>query len=390
MRFLSKVPGIVALMAFAATPLSAEVVRIEVQSRSDLVGGQPFGAAGPYEKIAGEDLLRRRSRRCRRTASSPTSTRRRATPPARSSSPPTSSSSSRRTSRAATAPCSTRCRIAAARGCSASSTTRPGSVDPELAGGDGRRLPDAAGLHAALGRLAVRRAEAPGLVRVYPPIASDNGRPIRGLVRSDFVVTEKEADHSLADRDHTAYAVVDPDSPDNVLTVRDSVEGPRRIVPREPVGVRPPTARRSPIRRASTWPRSSSRARSTRSSTPRENPPLVGLGPAAIRDVISMLKYESADALSIPAGAISARYGVRHLAERPLPAHLPLLRLQPRRGQPQGVRRRHRAGRRRRPRQLQPPLRAAVARRPSVHQLLLSDRHLSRSPTSRSGIPRPA
>src|SRR5919199_889724 len=36
-----------------------------------------------------------------------------------------------------------------------------------------------------------------GLVRVYPPIAAESGRPIRGLVRSDFVVTEKEADHSL-------------------------------------------------------------------------------------------------------------------------------------------------------------------------------------------------
>ena len=45
-----------------------------------------------------------------------------------------------------------------------------------------------------------------GLVRVYPPIAKDNGQPIRGLVRSDFVVTEREADHSLADRDHAAYA----------------------------------------------------------------------------------------------------------------------------------------------------------------------------------------
>ena len=38
----------------SATPVSAEVVRIEVQSRSDLLGGQPFGAAGPYEKIAGK------------------------------------------------------------------------------------------------------------------------------------------------------------------------------------------------------------------------------------------------------------------------------------------------------------------------------------------------
>ena len=37
----------------AVAPASAEVVRIDVQSRSDIVGGQAFGAAGPYEKISG-------------------------------------------------------------------------------------------------------------------------------------------------------------------------------------------------------------------------------------------------------------------------------------------------------------------------------------------------
>ena len=62
-------------------------------------------------------------------------------------------------------------------------------------------------------------------LRVYTPTASDNGRPIRGLVRSDFVLTERETDHSLADRNHAAYAVLDPSSPDNVLTVRDTVNG---------------------------------------------------------------------------------------------------------------------------------------------------------------------
>src|SRR5258708_34851470 len=43
-----------ALVVLVAAPLSAEVVRIEVQSRTDLAGGQEFGAAGPYEKIAGK------------------------------------------------------------------------------------------------------------------------------------------------------------------------------------------------------------------------------------------------------------------------------------------------------------------------------------------------
>lgn len=52
----------------------------------------------------------------------------------------------------------------------------------------------------------------PGLVRVYPPTATENGRPIRGVVRSDFEVIANELDHSLADRDHAAYAVVDPDA----------------------------------------------------------------------------------------------------------------------------------------------------------------------------------
>ena len=41
-----------------------------------------------------------------------------------------------------------------------------------------------------------------GLMRDYPPIASDGGRPIRGLVRSDFVVATRSFDQSLADREH--------------------------------------------------------------------------------------------------------------------------------------------------------------------------------------------
>src|SRR5689334_2722146 len=50
----SKLLPVIAVIACTAAPLSAEVVRVDVQSRSDLVGGQPFGAAGPFEKIAGK------------------------------------------------------------------------------------------------------------------------------------------------------------------------------------------------------------------------------------------------------------------------------------------------------------------------------------------------
>src|SRR5947207_8884381 len=46
--------GSAVVVALLSASASAEVVRIEIQSRSDLAGGQVFGAAGAYEKIAGK------------------------------------------------------------------------------------------------------------------------------------------------------------------------------------------------------------------------------------------------------------------------------------------------------------------------------------------------
>ena len=88
---------VVALLGLSVPPLSAEVVRIEVQSRSDLVAGQPFGAAGPYEKIAGKVFFAV-DPNVPANKIVPISTRRRATRRGRSSSRRTSTSSSRRTS----------------------------------------------------------------------------------------------------------------------------------------------------------------------------------------------------------------------------------------------------------------------------------------------------
>ena len=44
-----------------AVPASAEVVRIEVKSRTPVLAGQAFGATGPYRAIERHDLLRDRS-----------------------------------------------------------------------------------------------------------------------------------------------------------------------------------------------------------------------------------------------------------------------------------------------------------------------------------------
>jgi hypothetical protein len=77
----------------------------------------------------------------------------------------------------------------------------------------------------------------PGLLRLHTPIARDASGPLRGIVRSDFVVPEKVFDHPLA---HVilgriggaGWAVDDPESPWNVLTVRDLPLAQRQAIPR--------------------------------------------------------------------------------------------------------------------------------------------------------------
>ena len=144
------------------------------------------------------------------------------------------------------------------------------------------------------------------LVRVYPPVATDNGVPITGLVRSEIIVSEVAYDRSLADRNHQPYEVVDPSNPANVMTVRDTVEGERRVVPRDQWRF---------ARRTESGEMVADRTRVYLDGgfQPHkiydvvyvaQDPPLVGLGPAAVRDTISHLKYAAAPELSIAAGTI--------------------------------------------------------------------------------------
>ena len=293
------------LMVLVAAPLSADVVRIDVQSRSDIVSGQAFGAAGPYEKLAGKIFF----------AVDPTLPANQIVADIgkapRNAAGKVEFSSDfylikpkriEQGNGAVLYEVSNR----GGKGMLGFFNHGTGSLDPASAAdvGDGFLMKQ--GFTLLWVGWQFDPPKRAGLVRVYPPTASENGRPIRGLVRSDFVVTEREADHSLADRDHTAYAVVDPDSPHNVLTVRDSVDGPRRIVPR--------TQWRFARADGGTTATDLTRVYMATKFEPgkiyevvytAQDPPIVGLGPAAIRDVISMLKYKSADALSIPAASIT-------------------------------------------------------------------------------------
>jgi len=72
----------------------------------------------------------------------------------------------------------------------------------------------------------------PGTMRMEMPIATENGRRITGLVRGNFILNERAGEASVADRNHLAYAALDPNSPDNVMTVRDDPTAKGQVIPR--------------------------------------------------------------------------------------------------------------------------------------------------------------
>jgi hypothetical protein len=126
----------------------------------------------------------------------------------------------------------------------------------------------------------VPRAE--GLMRLYTPIARSGDRPITGLVRSEIIVDKKEFSHSLADRSHIPYQPVDPNDPKMALTVRDRSDSLRRSVPRSAWKIVEGTHL---AMEAGFEPGKIYELVYT-----AKDPALVGLGPAAIRDLISYLK----------------------------------------------------------------------------------------------------
>ena len=138
-----------------------------------------------------------------------------------------------------------------------------------------------------------------GMMRMDMPIASDHGQPITGLVRANFIPNTKSDTGPLADRGHRAYAVDNPLSPENVMTVRDRpLDAPHQI-PRD------------------RWRFVSDSSVSLEGGFElgriydvvyrARDPRVVGCGLAGTRDLISFLKTEQGDAN--PLRGIRVAYG---------------------------------------------------------------------------------
>ena len=145
----------------------------------------------------------------------------------------------------------------------------------------------------------------PGLLRLATPVATRDGKPIRGVVRSDFVVRDRVYSNSLADRNHVPYPVADPDAPGTVLTVRDSAQGERRVIPRDQWSFGRMEDGKLVSDRGTVYLKGGFEAGKIYEVVyVSENPPLVGLGPTAVRDAVSHLKYEGSEPLGIAPDAI--------------------------------------------------------------------------------------
>lgn len=152
--------------------------------------------------------------------------------------------------------------------------------------------------------------EVPGRIRLTTPVATKDGKPIRGLVRGDFVVEDRVYDHLLSDRSHIPYDVADPDAPGTQLTVRDRVESRRRVIPRSEWRFGRMENGEVVADRGRVYLKGGFEPNKIYEVVyTAENPPLVGLGPTAIRDLVSLLKYEGHDDLAVPADALDRALG---------------------------------------------------------------------------------
>ncbi len=148
-------------------------------------------------------------------------------------------------------------------------------------------------------------------MRMFPPVARNpDGSAITGLVRADFVVRSASGHHSLADRNHRPYRVADPDDPSNTLTVRRRVEDQREVVPRSEWGFGRVEDGAVLADDGSVYLKGGFQPHRIYEVVYRsENPPLVGLGPAGIRDFVSRLRHDGAEPLGIAAGDLDNALG---------------------------------------------------------------------------------
>ena len=286
-----------ALVAVAPAVISAEVARIEIAIREDVLGGKPFGAVGAYEKLAGRVYF----------AVAP------------------ETAQNRIIADIEKAPRNAQGKVEFSadlfilkpkeparangvllfdvvnRGNKALLATfnhGVGSADPttEAHFGDGLLMREGYTLVAVGWQFDVPKQK--NRIGFDAPIATEGGRPITGWVNPWFIPNKRSESYEFASGYFSpAYPPLDPDNPAYRLTEREGLASTPRLIPREDWQFG--RVENGKLMFDPNWVtlKGGFGAGLTYQVTyESKDPPLAGLGFAAIRDLASALKYNS-DAL---------------------------------------------------------------------------------------------
>ncbi|MGH9139881.1 MAG: alpha/beta hydrolase domain-containing protein [Vicinamibacterales bacterium] len=144
--------------------------------------------------------------------------------------------------------------------------------------------------------------ERAGTMRMTMPIATENGKRITGLVRGNFILNERAKTASVADRAHKAYPAIDPNSAENVMTVRDDPTAKGQVIPRSRWHFTDPGT----VSLDGGFEPGRIYDVVYRSADPR----VVGIGLSGARDLISFLKYDTSADNPMPGLRYAIGWGV--------------------------------------------------------------------------------
>ena len=232
---LAVVVTVVAIQGF--TPRArAELTRVEITSRTDVLGGKPFGPAGAYQKITGKAHF----------SVDPTNPRNRAIVDIDK----TRRDSAGRVTFSADIQALVPADAARGNGVALVDVLNRGRKNALRDFNRSVQVPDPTSEADFGDGFLLRKGftvvwvgwqyDIPhqgGLMGLDAPLVIEDGKPVTGRISTIFVPNTKGPIHPLNDMsryaDTTRYPPVDPASPANTLTVRDGFLAPARAVPRE-------------------------------------------------------------------------------------------------------------------------------------------------------------
>ena len=231
MRLRSTLPALCLSLSFSASLLPARVVRVETSTRADVLGGKEFGAAGAYERITGRvyfslpvgnphnqrivDVEKAVNLKNGEVEVSADFIAVRPKDPQKGNG-----------SVLLEVPNRGRGRII--------SLVDGGDWDVASDAGDAWLFRNGFTIVSLGWQWDAAGADA---LRLFAPVAKENGKTITGLLRGDLMLSKPTSEIQLGHLilgsiGGIEYPVAAPDDPRNVLTVRDSRDSQRTVIPR--------------------------------------------------------------------------------------------------------------------------------------------------------------